>query len=107
MKLKKDCAAAMLLLDRMERAGQLLRACGDGLSCGDEQERALKAQRDAASALLSCLPPQQRMLLSLRYVQGLTPKMIRTRLGYSRSGYYDAVARAIERVQTELEGIGG
>lgn len=107
MKHKKDCAAALLLLDRMERAGQLLRACGDGVSCDGEQKRALRAQLDAVSALLACLPPPQRTLLSLRYAEGLTPKMIRERLGYSRSGYYDAMALAVGRLQTELEGIVG
>lgn len=107
MRHKKDCAAALLLLKRMERAGQLLRACGDGLRCDREQERALLAQRNAVSALLSCLPAPQMTLLSLRYGEGLTPKMIQEKLGYSRSGYYYAVAHAIERVQTELEGIVG
>lgn len=104
MKFKRNCTAALKFLEQLEHLSQLLIACEDGLMDGTEQQTRLRARRDACAMLLSALPPREERLVRLKYVRCLPPRLIMEKTGYSRSGYYDALARAIEDVQEELEG---
>lgn len=104
MRFKRNCMAALKFLAQLEHLSQLLIACEDGFMDGAEQRTRLRARRDACAMLLSALPPRKEELLRLRYVRCLPPCRIMEKTGYSRSGYYDALARAIEDVQEELEG---
>ncbi len=72
--------------------------CCHGLTCPQEQPPVT----DPVERTLADLSPRQRVLLALRYVDGLTEPEIADVLGSSRASVRGQVAQALDRLRAAL-----